>query len=511
MRFNDIKKSNKKRISLITFILAFLSLTFLGSCEKFLDEEMQGYYPVSEFLSSQTDVDLAVTAVYSTLNYANTNNRNWVFATVASDDAAKGGIVGDQADIQLIDDFIIDSDNGNLEMLWALYYEGITRANFVIHGVKDVSMDESLKNRYIAECKFLRAYFYYWLSNVYGDVPVVLEPKNPDELQIPASSRKYIFENVIIADLKEITQNNYLPLSYSSSDAGRATLGAALALLAKAHLFMENWPEAINAAKAVTDLGVYDLMDVYSQNFNALYKNNSESVFTVRHLSGQSPSLGNSLNQWFAPRTNNGYGFNVPEQAFVDEFEKTDEGFADPRLQYTVGMEGHIWTDQQMFESNWSPTGYMQKKFIQPLSEIPKELKADADIDYTFMRYSEVYLILAEALNEIGQTSEALVYLNKVRVRARNSFLYDETLEHYGSVPEGMLPDILSANQSVVRNAIRHERRVELGFEMHRYFDVIRYGREYANKVFIGTSFNYDQNMFFPYPQSELDTNHELK
>ena len=234
-------------------------------------------------------------------------------------------------------------------------------------------------------------------------------------------------------------------------------------------------------------------------------------MFTVQHLSAQDPALGNSLNQWFAPRANNGYGFNVPVQAFVDAFESNQDGIVDPRLTYTVGMEGHIWTDGQMFDPDWSPTGYMQKKFIQPLSEIPKELKADADIDYTFMRYSEIYLILAEALNENGQTSEALVWLNKVRERARNSFLYDESLDHYGSVPEGLLPDIKSTDQSLVRDAVRHERRVELGFEMHRYFDVIRYGRLYANKVFEGTAFNYDQNKFFPYPQSELDTNHELK
>ncbi len=505
------KRILNKRNQIIFTAFAFLLLIVVSSCEKFLDEEMQGDYPVTEFLSSASDVELAVTAAYNCLTYANTNNRNWVFATIASDDAVKGGIAGDQADIQLIDDFIIDSDNGNLEMLWALYYEGITRANFVIDGIRNVAMDQNLKNRYIAECKFLRAYYYFWLSNVYGDLPVVLEPKNPDELQISASSRSYIFENVIIADLKAITQSHSLPVSYGSTNVGRATLGAALGLLAKAYLFMENWTEAANAAQAVVDLGIYGLEDIYSHNFNVNYSNNSESVFTVQHLSAQDPALGNSLNQWFAPRANNGYGFNVPVQAFVDAFESNQDGIVDPRLTYTVGMEGHIWTDGQMFDPDWSPTGYMQKKFIQPLSEIPKELKADADIDYTFMRYSEIYLILAEALNENGQTSEALVWLNKVRERARNSFLYDESLDHYGSVPEGLLPDIKSTDQSLVRDAVRHERRVELGFEMHRYFDVIRYGRLYANKVFEGTAFNYDQNKFFPYPQSELDTNHELK
>lgn len=506
-----IKTIIENRIKISSLVLVLLASGFFSSCSKFLDEELQGDYPVSQFMKTESDVNLAVTSVYNILSYANTDNRNWVFATIASDDATKGGITGDQADIQLINDFNIDSDNGNLEMLWALYYEGITRANFVIDGAPDVEMDETLKNQYIAECKFLRAYYYFWLSNIYGDVPLLLEPKNADELQIPATVRDEILQTAIIDVLKDITENEYLPVTYASSDIGRATQGAALGLLAKAYLFMEEWDNAATTARAIINLGVYSLSDIYSQNFNALYSNNSESVFTVQHLSGQSPALGNSLNQWFAPRANNGYGFNVPEQVFVDAFETTSEGIADPRLLYTVGMEGYIWTDDQMFDPDWSPTGYMQRKFIQPLSEIPKELKSDADIDYTFMRYSEVYLILAEALNETGQTSESLIYLNKVRERARNSFIYDETLEHYGSVPEGMLPDIVTANQTTLRDAIRHERRVELGFEMHRYFDIIRYGSTYANNVFAGTAFNYETNKYFPYPQSELDTNHELK
>jgi hypothetical protein len=222
--------------------------------------------------------------------------------------------------------------------------------------------------------------------------------------------------------------------------------------------------------------------------------------------------LGNRLNQWFAPRSENGYGFDVPTQSFVDEFEMTDDSVYDPRLDYTVGREGMPWfSDTVMFDPEWSPTGYMQKKHLQPISEVPVELKADGQLNYAFIRYADVLLMYAEALNEAGNSGMAVDYLNMVRTRARESYLYDDQLPGYGTIPPELLPPVESGGQSQVRNAIRHERRVELGFEFHRYFDIIRYGPNYANQAFTDKpDFNYEEYKFFPIPQSELDTNFEL-
>ncbi len=164
-----------------------------------------------------------------------------------------------------------------------------------------------------------------------------------------------------------------------------------------------------------------------------------------------------------------------------------------------------------MFDPAWSPTGYLNRKYNQPLAEVPKESKADGELNYQFMRYSDVLLMMAEALNEQGKSGDAVSYVNMVRKRARESYMYDPSLPGYPNVPNGLLPDIQDNGQGGVRTAIRHERRVELGFEFHRYFDIIRYGQEYANQAFGDKpNFNYESNKFMPIPQSELNTNFEL-
>jgi starch-binding outer membrane protein, SusD/RagB family len=200
----------------------------------------------------------------------------------------------------------------------------------------------------------------------------------------------------------------------------------------------------------------------------------------------------------------NGYGFDVPIQNFVDEFESTDEGISDPRLDYTVGREGQLWIDGTPFDPLWSATGFLQKKHEQPKNEEP--VIGDASLNYVYLRYADILLMKAEALNELGQTDNALVALNAVRKRARESYLYDLDLPGAGAIPEGLLPDASGA-QDQVRDAIRHERRVELGFEFHRYFDLMRYGKVVAEDALAETSFNYENNRYFLIPLSELDAN----
>ena len=146
-------------------IVAGILLIF-PACEKFLDEQPQGTYPISAFYQTEEHAKLAITACYEKLSFSNSDNRLWVFAEVASDDAVKGGFPGDQADIGLIDNFQISSDNGNIETIWGIYYEGIARCNQVIKHVPGIDMDNALKNRIIGEAYFLRAYFYFQLCNI---------------------------------------------------------------------------------------------------------------------------------------------------------------------------------------------------------------------------------------------------------------------------------------------------------------------------------------------------------
>ena len=481
-----------------------------GGCKKFITKEIVGDYPETQFYTTETQAILALNAAYQPLAFTNSNNnRLWVFGDVASDDSEKGGDPGDQADVELIDQFNITPINGNLEAMWSLLYEGVTRCNIVLKKVPAINMNEVLKLRLLSEAHFLRAYYYFTLVNLFGDVPVILEPLNADQLQISQSSKKQIFETVIETDL--IVASNTLPSIYTGANVGRATSGAAKALLAKAYLFQNKWANAASTAEQVINSGVYELLPLYSQNFNANFRNNRESVFEVQHLTAQNPQTGNSLNQYFAPRIDGGYFFNAPTQDFVNEFEKTSSDVYDPRLDYTVGRDSMPWYNGILFNKEWSPTGYLTKKHQQPLSQISKALKGDASINYVAIRFADVLLWYAEALNESGRTIEALVPLNRVRKRARESYLFDNELSGFGIVPEGLLPEVTFTNQEDVRRAIQHERRVELGFEFHRYFDIIRWGALFAADAMSDRqNFNYSTHKHFPIPQSERDRNKAL-
>ena len=495
----------------IVYIL-FMLLLFLinAGCKKFITKDIVGQYPESEFYTTQAQALLAINAAYQPLAFTTSNNnRLWVFGDVPSDDAAKGGNPGDQADIEFIDQFNINSTNGNLASIWALLYDGITRCNLVLNKVPPIVMDTNLQARILAEAKFLRAYYYFELINIFGDVPIVLVPLDPDELQITQSPVQEIFETVVETDL--IDAAVHLPVSYGGPDVGRVTSGAANALLAKAYLFQGKWDKAASAAAQVVNSNTYELLPVYSQNFNAAFKNSKESVFEVQHLTGQDPKLGNELNQYFAPQIDGGYYFNAPTQSFVDEFEKTAAGTFDPRLDYTVGRDSMPWFNSRVFDKTWSPaTGYLTRKHQQPLSEVGN--KSDGNINYVAIRYADVLLWYAEALNESGQSTQALVPLNQVRKRARESYLHDSLLAGYPLVPPDLLPDVTSLSQSDLRRAIQQERRVELGFEFHRYFDMIRWGKDYATQALSDKpNFNYDLHKHFPIPQIERDRNKALR
>ncbi len=482
-------------------------------CKKYLDKELQGVYSNTTFYQTQQQALQAVNAAYQPLAFTSaTSNALWVFGDVASDDAEKGGNVGDETDIGLIDQFNITPINGNLGNEWGTLYEGITRCNMVLAKVPAISMDTALKLQILGEARFLRSWYYFTLVNIFGDVPVVLTPLNADQLQIEQSPAKTIFESVIEPDLRIASVQ--LPSSYTT-DVGRATSGAAMALLAKAYLFQNKWDSAMASAGSVINSAQYSLMPVYSQNFSGHYKNNSESVFEVQMLNGQTPQAGNALNQWFAPAVYGGYYFDAPTQGFVDEFEKTPAGVVDPRLDYTVGRDSMAWFNGLIFSSTWSPTGYLTRKHQQPLSEAP--IIGDGGCDYVAIRYADVLLWYAESLNELGSSAAALVPLNQVRKRARESYLYDTTLtapmDTAGNrqVPPNLLPDLTDVDQNVIRAAIQHERRVELGFEFHRYFDIIRWGAAYAAQAMSGSpNFNYNTNKHFPIPQSERDTDKAL-
>ena len=249
----------------------------------------------------------------------------------------------------------------------------------------------------------------------------------------------------------------YCRLHMVPADIGRVTQGAALGMLAKTYLFEEKYQDVIQTIDKIDLLGIYSLMPLYRENFEAPTQDNQETVFAVHHLRGSDPSLGSYLNVYFGPRGadstfNFGYCFDAPVQDFVDEFEVTADSVVDPRLDYSIGRPGTKWINGEDYKASWSPTTYLSKKHIQPFSEVSSSF-ADSYLSYVYMRYADILLMKAEALNELGQTPQALVPLNMVRKRARESYLYDTNLPGYGTVPAGLLPDITSTSQQEVRDS----------------------------------------------------------
>jgi len=493
------------------YICLIASLLVIATgCKKFLDQPVLGQYQNSNFFTSDANAILGVNAAYAPLSFTDgSSNAIWVLGDLASDDAIKGSSDGDQSDFLSVQNFNINPTNSAVEAVWKRYYDGIFKCNVVTDGLaaSKPGISESTRASVVAQAEFLRAYYYFNLTAAYGKIPLHLKVETPAELQSPALPQAQIYAQ-IEKDCQAAAA--VLPTSWSGADAGRATRGAALALLAKTYLFEQKWTLAASTAQAVEALGVYSLLPVFADNFRAATKNNAEGIFSIQHASGLVPYQGYNLNAWFAPRPLNGYGFYLPTQNLVDNFEKSPGGVDDPRLDYTVGRAGHPYFDTP-FDPAWTSTGYVSKKHTQPLSEIPVNIKGDGNLNYQAIRFAEVLLIEAEALNESGDSAGALIPLNRVRKRARESYLHDPTLPGFGSVPAGLLPDITVTNQASLRDQIRVERRSELALEFHRFFDIIRYGAAYANAALKNKpNFNFTNNQFFPIPESERQANFKL-
>jgi hypothetical protein len=491
---------------------ALLILTMATGCKKILNQRIDGSYTPDNFFTSDANAGLALANAYKYLSFTSgANNAIWVLGDVGSDDAVKGGNPGDQADFDAINNFNILPTNSAVEAVWQNYYNGVFACNVVLdglatggHGVSDAARTEDM-----AEATFLRAYYYFILTNCYGDIPLHLKVESGTEAQRPVSSQDIVYTR-IETDCQTAAAN--LPASVSSDQLGRATKGAALALLAKTYLFhsslANHYTLAAQTAEEVETMG-YTLTQLYYDNFSAATKVNTEEIFTINHTAG-TLGTGNELNAWFAPRVLNGYGFFWPTQSLVDNYEVAPGGEPDPRLDYTIDRSGHSYFETP-FDPTWTSTGYLTRKMVQPLSEVPSTTKNVGTVNYEALRLADILLVDAEALNESGQSAAALAPLNAVRKRARESYLYDASLSGYGAVPAGLLPDITTTDQTQLRDAIRRERRSELALEFHRFFDVIRYGSAYATSALSpGTNFNFTTNQFYPIPQSERDANPNL-
>ena len=464
----------------LTIILVFFQLL---SCEGILDKEPIAILDAGSFFQTENDAVQSINAAYNPLLFNNANNNFlWAFAEVTGDAAIPGGD-GSRPGIVEMETFSYTPRTEELNSYWKLQFKGITQCNLVLDNIVKVNMPESTKNQIIGEALFLRSYYYFLLTQVFGDVPLYLKVTPPDQLKIKKSSKEDIYKQ-ILSDCDKAA--NLLPITYNGSNTGRATKGAALAVAAKVSLYTKDYTKVLEYTSKIKALNTYKLVKDYRENFMKLTQNNTESVWEIQHTNLEL-GVGNFINQWWASIKFLGYGFAEVTPLYVSVFEPND-----PRLKFTVAMNNDPYFGL-IYKNSFSSTTYSPRKFLQSNAELTQ--KADGDINYPAIRFAEVLLWEAEALIELGRMQEALAPLETVRARARAQT----------AVP-GTLPAITSTNQATLRQAVRRERQTELGFELHRFFDLVRWA--IAAESLPG--FQKGKHEVFPIPQTEIDLNPSL-
>lgn len=488
----------KHKLCIIITLAAFLP----SACQKdFLERKPIIGSTEENFYRTPADAIAAVNAAYAPLQFeiSPAGHFRWIWGDIMSDDASKGGSGDNDANELLqLETFQGPTNTENLESEWSADYEGIYRANIVLERVPGIAMDDALKSRILGEAHFIRAWFFYNLVTMFGGVPLADHVLAPSEYNLPRADAGQVW-SLIETDLK--TAASALPVrsGYAQEDLGRITKGAAQALLAKSYLWQKRWADAENVANEVIQSNEYQLVINYSSIFTQVGENNSESVFEIQYMNASGGNWGkNNANEGtFSPVFQRargqfeGFGFNIPTEDFVQEFFQ--EGFEDPRLKSTVFRVGDAMGDRGVFTKE--ATGgiaydYYPKKYFSNKGEDAPfgDPNPNGGVNDRVVRFSEVLLMHAEAAAQNGNEAGARTSLNRVRARARGT-------------ATNILPDI-TATGAALLTAIYRERRIELGLEGHRFFDLVRTGRAQAALGPLG--YQEGKHNLFPIPQSQV-------
>ena len=481
----------------IKFISVFALLS-LGACKDFLEERPQGNLTQESFPLTAADATLATNACYNSL-------RNWYYHTggypiydIMSDDAYKGSNPTDQANnLNPFDNFTHTTSQDGLDRWWNAVYEGIKRTNVVIEKVPLIDMDEAQKAGLVAQACYLRGMFYFDLVRGFGGVPLVLDTNPP--LTLGRSTEEEVYA-AILADLNYAVQ--YLPerSALNTADYGRATKGAAKALLARIYLFRKDFVNTEKYALEVINSGEYSLDPDYGHTFSIWGQFNAESIFEIAAQGRDGYDNGGNQyanTQGVRGTPNRGWGFNRPSINLQNSFEP-----GDPRKEATIIFLGEVIDGVTILGDGTTPNityadapantivqeieCYNQKVWI-PGTSTNEQWGHNRRV----IRYADVLLMAAEALNENGKSSQALQYLNQVRARAR------------GNGNMNVLPNVTTTDQNSLRDAILKERRSELAMEGHRFWDLVRTGR--AAAVLGPLGFQPGKHELLPIPQTEID------
>jgi len=470
-------KNRKLKYILLVLIIGF-------SCsDDFVDLDPQEEN-ANDFFNSEEDYQNALIAAYDPLQ---STYLNVMLGEIASNNTLAGGESAiDVPGIQEIDDMRHTPVNQQLRDIWSWMYGGVNRANYIME-FQDKTDFEG-KEAVIAQTRFLRAYYYFELVKWFGDVPLAVDTRIEfgDQFDIPRTPKAEVYSQ-IEEDLQYAANN----LPYVQAQAGRITKGAAQALLGKVYLFQDKFGESAAVLDNLINSGPYALLADYTNMFENDNENNIESVFEVQYTdlegagfdclqcSEGNVAVGfNGIRNYSGPVFESGFSFNVPTQATYDAFEDGDIR----RDVAILDIEAWAASTGATYSTGFEHTGYFNRKYIarQGDSNI-----GDANLtnpnNYRAIRYADVLLMAAEALNRGGiDDGRAQMYLNMVRNRAG-------------------LEDVI-ATGSALTDAIYQERRVELVGEGHHFFDLVRTGRA-ATAI---QGFQTGKHELFPIPSIEI-------
>ncbi|MEH6679218.1 MAG: RagB/SusD family nutrient uptake outer membrane protein [Sediminicola sp.] len=479
-----------KKFKLIVTLLFFGFVT--NSCdENDLFVNNPNELSPESFFATGPQVESAVNAVYANLQTIGLYSRGMFFMmdNLAHENAGNSQLEADK--LQYLN-FSFDSSHGLIGAYWESCYRGINKANFVIenqekiNAISDNLLSTARKDKYVGEAKFLRALFYFFLVTRFGDVPLIVDLSGEEK---PRAAAADVYA-LIVADLQD-AQNALL--EKGSDDIGRATRGAATALLGKVYLFMDNKPAALAEFNKI--YGQYSLEDDFYDNFTEEGEHGPESIFEIQY----DDELGTAA-QWNSDVSGEGaneatfrgqeYGllnwFNVyPSDRLLDEYEA-----GDPRYQATFYSVGDTYSAGVITEGNLT-AGSQRRAGWRKYQNYYKDASEDQEsgINFNYLRYADVLLMMAECTYE-SDPGAAIGYINEVRQR-----------------PSVDLAPLSASGMSTqdIFEAIVHERMVELAGEQIRFNDIIRWG--IASTALEGTNFREDIHTLLPIPDREIGTN----
>ncbi len=496
----------KKQI-LLKILLPTLVFLIQACSPDFLDVAVQGKG------TAATDPDLAanlVVGVYNSLlsgdafGGGDTHGIAFISATnIMADDADKGSTAQDQIGIiGELDNFTQTPTNTFVASLWSGYFSGIAKCNQALKALETSLVDESIKNRWIGEVRFIRGYYYFNLVRLYGGVPLVLrvpasaEDANTDPKFQTRATAAEIY-TTIIEDLQFAA--DHTPLR-NATEKGRINKGTAQSLLAKVYLYEKNWQKVFELTSQVISSGQYALLPDYEKIWREAGNNSSESIFEIQTGVFNNSDFGvNGYCVWQGPRvggkggwTDLGFGFCTPNEQFVNSYETGDKRRLATVIEIDRSSEhkGTVLYDGFRIPSSDSVQNfyYNYKAYHSENKNIESFLgnRDNKQKNIHLLRFADVLLMHAEAANNLGQTGVAQDELNRIRTRAG-------------------LPNTTATGGKELQEAIWKERRYELAMEHDRFFDLVRQGTVATAMAKVGKVFVTGKNELLPVPALQIE------